>query len=98
MSDHEEASSSRAQPAAAAAATPAVPYNFPLPATVKLSGDVYQNFKFFRIQWEDYEVATQLTEKPDSIRMATLRSVIKLKPLLHPIVCACTSWLQRKIS
>ena len=78
MSDHEEASSSVAQPAAAAAAaaTPAVLYNFPLPAPVKLSGDVYQNFKFFRMQWEDYEVATQLTEKPDLIRMATLRSVI----------------------
>ena len=76
MSDHEEASSSTAQPAAAAAATPAVPYNFPLPAPVKLSGDVYQNFKFFRMQWEDYEVATQLTEKPDSVRMATLRSVM----------------------
>ena len=73
MSDHEKASSSTAQPAAA---TPAVPYNFPLPAPVKLSGDVYQNFKFFRMQWEDYEVATQLTEKPDSIRMATLRSVM----------------------
>ena len=75
MSDHEEASSSTDQPPPPAA-TPAVPYNFPLPAPVKLSGDVYQNFKFFRMQWKDYEVATQLTEKPDSIRMATLRSVM----------------------
>ena len=48
MSDHEEASSSTAQ--TATAATPAVSYNFPLPAPVNLSGDVYQNFKFFRMQ------------------------------------------------
>ena len=35
MSDHEGASSSTAQPAAASRA---VPYNFPLPAPVKLFG------------------------------------------------------------
>ena len=80
MSDHKETSLSTAQPVAAA---PAVPYNFPLPAPVKLSGDVYQNFKFFRMQWEDYEVATQLTEKPDSKRMATLRSVMGQKMYQH---------------
>ena len=74
MCDHEEASSSTAQPAAAA--SPAVLHNFPFAhAPVKLRGDVCQNFKFFRMQWEDYKVATQLTEKPNSIRMATLGSV-----------------------
>ena len=67
MSDHEEAAASTAQQDTTAAAS-AVPYNFPLPAPVKPSGDVYQNFKFFRMQWEDFEVVTRLTEKSDSRR------------------------------
>ena len=54
----------------------AVPSNFPIPAPVEYKGDVISNWKFFRMQWEDYEIATQLNTKSSQIRIATLRSIM----------------------
>ena len=43
--------------------------NFPVPAPMKVSGDRINN-------WEDYELATGLDKRPETIRLATLRSVM----------------------
>ena len=53
-----------------------VPANLPLPAPLEYKGDVYTNWKYFRMQWEDYETATQLNIRSQAMRMATLRSVM----------------------
>ena len=43
--------------------------NFPVPAPMKVSGDQINN-------WEDYELATGLDKRPETIRLATLRSIM----------------------
>ena len=43
--------------------------NFPVPAPMKVSGDRINN-------WEDYELATGLDKRPETIRLVTLRSVM----------------------
>ena len=40
----------------------AVPSNFPIPAPVECKGDVFGNWKFFHMQWEDYEISTQINK------------------------------------
>ena len=60
----------------AAAVMVAVPSNLPIPAPMECKGDLSGNWKFFRMQWEDYETATQLCTQSSQIRMATLRSVM----------------------
>ena len=68
---------SQSQGAAAAVTQPMyIPGNFPLPAPLEYKGYVYSNWKFFRLEWEDYEVATQLNTKSEEMRIATLRSVM----------------------
>ena len=32
-----------------------VPANLPLPAPMEYKGNVYSNWKYFKMQWEDYE-------------------------------------------
>ena len=39
-------------------------------------GDLTSNWEFFKQQWQDYEVATSLDQKSQSIRLATFRSVM----------------------
>ena len=39
-------------------------------------GDLTSNWEFFKQQWQDYEVATSLDQKSQSIRLATFRSVV----------------------
>jgi len=39
-------------------------------------GDITSNWEFFKQQWQDYEVATGLDQKSQSIRLATFRSVM----------------------
>ena len=65
-----------AEEATAAVMAVAVPSNFPIPAPMECKGDIIGNWKFFRMQWEDYEIATQLNTKSSQIRMATLRSIM----------------------
>ena len=43
---------------------------------MKVSSDRINNWKFFRQQWEDYELATGFERRPEAIRLATLRSVM----------------------
>ena len=50
--------------------------NFPLPSPMDVTGDILNNWKFFKLQWNDYEIATELNTKSEAIRMATLRSVM----------------------
>ena len=44
--------------------------NFPVPSSMKVSGDRANNWEFFRQQWEDYELATGLDKRPEAIRLA----------------------------
>ena len=48
--------------------------NFPLPSPMKCHGDVTGNWDFFKQQWSDYETATGLDKREESVRLATLRS------------------------
>lgn len=50
--------------------------NFPVPTPMVCTGDTYMNWQFFRQQYEDYEIATELNKKNDPIWIATLRSVM----------------------
>lgn len=43
--------------------------NFPNP--MKVSGNRVTNWKFFRQQWEDYELGTGLEHRPEPVRLAT---------------------------
>ena len=48
--------------------------NFPLPSPMKCHGDVTGNWDFFKQQWGDYETATGLDKREESVCLATLRS------------------------
>ena len=52
------------------------PSNFPVPSAMVCRGDLTSNWGFFKQQWQDYEVATSLDQKSQSIRPATIRSVM----------------------
>ena len=72
---------SQSQGAAAAVTQPVyIPGNFPLPAPLEYKGDVYSNWKFFRLQWEDYEVATQLNTKSEGIGYILRRKYKTIQP------------------
>ena len=53
-----------------------MPAYLPLPAPLEYKGDVYSNWKYFKLQWEDYETATQLCMRSQEMRMVTLCSVM----------------------
>ena len=40
------------------------------------SGNVAENWSYFREQWNDYEIATGRREKDEKIRVATLRGIM----------------------
>ena len=48
--------------------------NFPPPSPMKCHGDVTGNWDLFKQQWSDYETATGLDRREESVRLATLRS------------------------
>ena len=51
--------------------------NLPLPEPMYVtSGNVAENWSYFREQWNDYEIATSLREKDEKIRVATLRGIM----------------------
>ena len=52
------------------------PSNFPVPSAMVCRGDLKSNWGFFKQQWQDYEVATSLDQKSQSIRLTTFRSVM----------------------
>ena len=52
------------------------PTNFPVPSAMVCRGDLTSNWEFFKQQWQDYEVATGLDQKGQSVRLATFRSVM----------------------
>ena len=53
-----------------------IPHNFLLPSPMNCRGDVAGNWDFFKQQWNDYEIATGLDKRDESIRLATLRSAM----------------------
>ena len=48
----------------------------PVPAPMDTKGDLPSNWQFFKQQWADYEVATELKDKDKTVRIATLRSIM----------------------
>ena len=50
--------------------------NFPLPSPMKCHGEFTGNCDFFKQQWRDYETATGLDKREESVRLATLRTLI----------------------
>ena len=79
--------------------------NFPVPSSIKVSGDRANNWEFFRQQWEDYELATGLDKRPEAIRLATFRSLmgkeclevflnLKLTPEERRSMSACLTALE----
>ena len=51
--------------------------NLPVPEPMNVtSGNVAENWSYFREQWNDYEIATGLREKDKKIRVATLRGIM----------------------
>lgn len=76
-SAHEETpSASSIQPLAPTYIPQAIPHNFPLPNAMHCRGDVAGNWEFFKHQWSDYEIATGLIHRENTIRLATLRSAM----------------------
>ena len=53
------------------------PSNFPVPSAMVCRGDLTSNWEFFTQQWQDYEVATSLDQKIQSIRLATFCLVMR---------------------
>ena len=53
-----------------------VPSNFPVPQPMVCKGDLATNWEFFRQQYEDYEVATELSKQATLVRLASLRSLM----------------------
>ena len=50
---------------------------------MEVKGDLLSNWTFFKDQWENYKVATELREKSKNVKVATLRSVMgRLAPSL----------------
>ena len=49
--------------------------NFPIPLPMNIKGDPVNNWKFFRQQWTDYEVATGLDKQEQKICLWTLKIV-----------------------
>ncbi|KAI4897681.1 hypothetical protein NFI96_029695 [Prochilodus magdalenae] len=47
-----------------------------VPEPMDMKGDVFNNWMFFRAQWDNYEIATGLDKKDNNIRLATLLSVM----------------------
>ena len=51
--------------------------NLPVPEPMNVtSGNVAENWSYFREQWNDYEIATGLRETDEKIRVATLRGIM----------------------
>ena len=44
--------------------------NFPVPSPMKVSGNRVTNWEFFRQQWQDYELGTELKHRPEPVRLA----------------------------
>ena len=75
--DHVEShSASSIQPPAPAYICQVLPHDFPLPTAIHCRGDVAGYWEFFRQQWSDYEIATSLIYREETIRVATLRSAM----------------------
>lgn len=50
--------------------------SIPAPEGMRMSGDISKNWDNFRAEFEDYELATGLIEKPKEVRAAALRRLM----------------------
>lgn len=72
----ESHSASSIQPPAPAYIRQVLPHDFALPSAMHCRRDVAGNWEFFRQQWSDYEIATSLIHREETIRVASLRSAM----------------------
>ena len=50
--------------------------NLPLPMAMNMKGDVASNWKFFKDQWQNNDIASGLAQKEANVRLTTLKVVI----------------------
>jgi len=50
--------------------------NLPVPIAMNMQDDVASNWKFFKDQWQNYEIASSLAQKEAYVRLATLKVVM----------------------
>ena len=50
--------------------------NLPVPEPMKVSGNVPANWMYFKEQWENYLVASGLSEKDDTVKIATFLVIV----------------------
>ena len=48
----------------------------PPPSKMDTKGDLVNNWQYFRNSWSNYEIAIGLADKPDTVRVATLLSIM----------------------
>ena len=48
----------------------------PMPFAMDMKGDVAGNWMFFKHQWRNYEIASGLAQKDESVRLVTLNVVM----------------------
>ena len=50
--------------------------NLPLPMAMNMKGDVASNWKFFKDQWQNNDIASGLAQKEANVRLTTLKVVM----------------------
>jgi hypothetical protein len=50
--------------------------DLPVPAPMLVKGDVKGNWKIFKAQWLNYEIATELSKKDATIRIAPFLTIM----------------------
>ncbi|UYV72154.1 K02A2.6-like [Cordylochernes scorpioides] len=50
--------------------------NIPVPATILINSQAAENWRFFKSQWDNYQVATELNKKDNNVIRATFLSLI----------------------
>ena len=50
--------------------------DLPVSSPMLVKGNIKGNWKFFKLQWSNYEIATDLVKKEKPIRIATLLTIM----------------------
>ena len=71
-------------------------YQLPPPDPMNCNGDVATNWKVFRDAYQDYAIATELSEKDQAIQAATLKTVMgkECKQILNRLGLTATELKQ----
>ena len=50
--------------------------NLPVPESMQVKGNVQENWTYFKEQWQNYLIASGLSEKPDAVKVATFLVIL----------------------